>query len=89
MKQDRIAPPSGRGSVTLVQARDRGGGRAEQLVVARRTLSRGIAPVREQREAQIAVGTRQIMNLQTLDLLFEFRLSSLAAWALTTIVRRL
>ena len=60
--------------MTLVQARDRADGRAEQLVVTDCTLSRGIAPVREQCEAQLAVGTRQVMNLQTLDLLFEFRL---------------
>ena len=44
-----------RRSVTLIQARDPAGGGAEKLVVARRILSGGVAPVREQREAEIAV----------------------------------
>ena len=59
-------------AVALVEARDRGGGRAEKLVVAWRIFSCGIGPVREQSEAKVAVLTRQIMNLQAFDLLLEF-----------------
>lgn len=72
MEQEKSLP-IWRGSVALVQARDCVRGAAEELVVAWRPFSCGIGPVREQSEAKVAVQTRQIMNLQTLDLLLEFR----------------
>src|ERR1019366_6907831 len=58
-------------SVTLVQARYPCCGCGEQGVVAGRGFGRGVVPVREDREVQLAVRTRQVMNLETLDLLVD------------------
>ena len=80
MEQEKSLPIR-RGSVALVQARDCVGGRAEKLLVSWRTFGCGIGPVREQSEAKVAVRTRQIMNLQTLDLLLEFRSRRQEEWA--------
>jgi hypothetical protein len=85
MEQEKSLPVR-RGSVKLVQARDCGGCRADKLVVTWRTFGCGIGPVREQSETKVAVLTRQIVNLQTLDLLLEFR-SCRQKRGTTTIVR--
>ena len=62
-----------RRSVASIQARDSLGGGAEKLVVIRRILGGGVRPVREQREAEIAVRARQVMHLEALDLLLDLR----------------
>ena len=85
MKQEKSLPILC-AAVALVEARDRGGGRAEKLVVVWRIFSCGIGPVREQGEAKVAVLTRQIMNLQAFDLLLEF-LPCRQKAGTTTIVR--
>src|SRR6185437_6782197 len=51
MEQQKSFPVQVR-SMALVQARDRADSRAEKLVVARRTFSCGISPVREQGETK-------------------------------------
>jgi hypothetical protein len=43
-------------------------GIVQQFVVASRDLGGGISPIREQNEAQVAVGIRQMMNLEPFDL---------------------
>src|SRR5271166_3226331 len=58
-------------SVTLVQARDSRGGRAEELVVVLRALRCGVRPVREQSQPQIVVGAREEVDFETLDLLLD------------------
>ena len=43
----------------------------EQSVVAFRVLGRGIDPVGEQREMKVAFRAREMMDLETLDLLLD------------------
>ena len=62
-----------RGSMASIQPRDRRGGRAEEILVSRRTLRVGVRPVREQSEAEIVVGARQRVDLEPLDLLLDLR----------------
>ncbi len=58
--------------VTLVQARDCRRRGCEQIGVAGSGLSLRVSPVGQQREIQLAVRTRQVVNFETLDLLFDF-----------------
>ncbi len=59
--------------VPLIQPRDSSARGREQRVVAGLALGGGVRPVREQREADVAVRSRQVMHFESLDLLLDLR----------------
>src|SRR5271154_764069 len=62
-----------RGTVEAVQPLDSGGGCTKEFVVVRGILSGTVRPVREDSETKVAIPSREIMNLEALDLLLEVR----------------
>ena len=63
--------PAVTGGIASIQPRDSTGCRFEKRLVCRGVFGRGVDPVRQQREMQIAFGRSQIVNLEPLDLLFD------------------
>ena len=55
--------------VALVQSRNAVARFTEQFVIVRHALALGVHPVAEQREAEVAVGARQVVDLEAFDLL--------------------
>ena len=60
-------------AVAPVQARDALARRRERLVITRHPLRGRVRPVGEDREADVAVGIRQVVHLEPLDLLIDLR----------------
>jgi len=69
--EQKEAVPRRRGSMAAIQGGNACGGRLQKLFVTGYGLGRGICPVREQGEIELAFRTREVVNLQALDLLFE------------------
>ena len=78
-QQEAVA--AGRRAIALVEPGDAGCRRFQQCRVAVDMLGRGIDPVGEQSEMQIAFRAREVVDLQTLDLLLDRRRPSSAASA--------
>jgi len=70
MKQQEALTRRGRSiaQVQLCDARDR---RRQQRSVTGKALRGGVGPIRQQSEAQVAVGARQMMRLEALEMLGE------------------
>ena len=76
MEEEEARPAVGRRAVARVQARDAGGRRREKLARPPACVSAGgVDPVREQREAQLAVRVGEIVHLELLDLLLDLGLA--------------
>jgi hypothetical protein len=73
MEQKKAVPPRFR-SVGAVQAGDARGGRLQKRVISFNGLVRGVGPVRQQCEIELAFRTRKVVDLKALDLLFELGL---------------
>ena len=58
-----------RGAVTSIEAFNAVAGDSDQFRVAFRSLGVGVGPIRQQSEVQVALGTRQMMDLEPLHLL--------------------
>src|SRR5713101_1360201 len=71
MKQDEAVPVRCR-AVRTVQPLDSSNRGPQERVIARRILGATVRPVRKQSEAKIAIWSREVMNLQAFNLLFEF-----------------
>ena len=59
--------------MTAVQLRDTVDGRGQQFVVSRHVFVRRVCPVGDQRETKIALGIRQVVHFQPLNLLSNLR----------------
>jgi hypothetical protein len=57
----------GRASVPLVETRDPVGQRAQEILVLRQVLTWCVLPVCQEREVEMAVGIRQVVDLESLD----------------------
>ena len=60
-------------SVTAVKLRDPVDGRGQQFVVSRHAFLRRVCPVGEECETKIALGIRQVVHFQPLNLLGNLR----------------
>ena len=69
--EQQEAVPAGTLSITAIQAGDTRGGSVEERVISCNGLGRGVRPVREQGEMQLVLRTCKVVDLKTLDLLFE------------------
>ena len=65
--------PGGPGSMLGVQPRDSGSRRGEQLCIAFDDRALGIDTVRQQRKVQLAPRAREVVDLESLEQLIEFR----------------
>src|SRR2546426_9309910 len=72
MKHEESVPVRCR-AVDPVQPLDSRNRGTQECLIARSFLGYAVRPVREQTETKIAIGSREVMNLQAFDLLFEFR----------------
>ena len=57
--------------VVAIQTGDTLGGSIEKGVISLGVLGRGVRPIRKKREMKVAFRTREVVDLQTFDLLFE------------------
>ena len=73
-EQEPGASPGGL-AVALVEPVDRRRRRREELVVAGDVLGRGVEPVRQQGEPEIALAVPQVVDLQAADLGLDIRLA--------------
>src|SRR5208283_903472 len=72
MEQEKSVPVRRR-AIQLVQPPDSRDRSAQELIVVRSILGHTVRPVREQCKTEIAIRSREVMNRQAFDLLFEFR----------------
>ena len=72
MEEKKAFPAAGGRTIFLVQPRDAIDRDGQQIVVSRQSFARCIQPIREQREAQVSIRIRQVMNFQPLDLFCDF-----------------
>src|SRR5262245_62517364 len=75
MKEIEARLAVGGDAVPAVQLVDAASGGGQQGVVARRVLLGGVGPVRQQREAQLAVSVGQVVDVQALDLFGDLSLA--------------
>ncbi len=68
MEKEETVAAAGRRAVPGVQGRDAVGGRREELLVFRKALRRRVAPIREEREAQVSFAAGERVDLEGLDL---------------------
>ena len=70
MEQEETVTPRRR-SVAAIQTGDTLGGSIEKGVIPPGVLGRGVRPIRKKREMKVAFRAREVVDLQTFDLLFE------------------
>ena len=68
MEQQEASASAGRLAMSLIEPVDAGRGRRQEVVVARDMLGRGVEPVGQEGEAQIALAIGQVVDLQAVDL---------------------
>ena len=69
--QQEEARPAGCRSIAAIEAFDARGHRADERRITLDGLGRGVRPVRQQREVELALRAGEVMDFQPLDLLFD------------------